>query len=210
MRIVASLALGCAASGVFLSGVACEQKPSRMDQIVASAALPPVEKPDASSIVDKALQAPIVDAAASIVARPLPKGQWGPIQMTAPEELQKQTLAYTIQMATPGPGDPVPEKEFLEQLKKKLILAVRSADKGDNAMDSVASTEGGHMIEIEMSLGCNEKTPFNIVAQRAGQSFTTLKNAGVFAISCHDAKWKCYQSTRDTTDVLCVAAPRRY
>ena len=90
------------------------------------------------------------------------------------------------------------------------ILAVRSADKGDNAMDSVASTEGGHMIEIEMDLGCNEKTPFNIVAQRAGQSLTMLKNAGIFAISCHDAKWKCYQATRDVTDVLCVAAPRRY
>jgi hypothetical protein len=179
-----------------------------MDQLVASAALPPDKPPDASSLVAKVLEATPVDASAPTIARPLPKGQWGPIQMTAPEEVQKQALAYTIQMATPQPGDPVPEKEFLDQLKKKILVAVRSADRGESALDSVATTQGGHMIEIEMDLGCNEKTPFNIVAQRAGVSIGLLRNAGVFSISCHDAKWKCFQSTRDVTDVLCVAAPR--
>jgi hypothetical protein len=207
---IATLALGCAASGVLLlTGVACDQKPSRMDQLVLSAALPPEPPADASSIVTKVLEAPVVDAAAQPIARPLPKGKWGPIQMTDPQELQEKALAYTIQMATPQPGDAVPEKEFLDQIKKKILVAVRSADKGENAFDSVAATQGGHMLEIEMGLGCNERAPFNIVAQRAGTSLGLLKDAGIFAISCHDAKWKCFQSTRDTTDVLCVAAPRR-
>jgi hypothetical protein len=207
---IASLALGCAASGALvITGVACEQKPSRMDQLVLSAALPTEPPKDASSIVATVLEAPVVDAAAQPIPRPLPKGKWGPIQMTDPQELQEKALAYTIQMATPQPGDPVPEKEFLDQLKKKILVAVRGADKGENAFTSVAATQGGHMIEIEMGLGCNERAPFNIVAQRAGTSLGLLRNAGVFAISCHDAKWKCFQSTRDTTDVLCVAAPRR-
>jgi hypothetical protein len=206
---IATLALGCAASGFFLfAGAACDYKP-RSDQLVASAAMPAETPPDASSIVAKALEAVPTDAAAPPIPRPLPKGQWGPIQMTDPQELQEKALAYTIQMATPQPGDAVPEKEFLDQLKKKILVGVRSADKGENAFDSVSATQGGHMIDIEMGLGCNERAPFNIVAQRAGTSLGLLRNAGVFAISCHDAKWKCFQSTRDTTDVLCVAAPRR-
>jgi hypothetical protein len=198
----------CAASGaVLFAGVACEHK-TRVDQLVASASLPPAEPPDASSIVTTALAAGRVDAAAPAIPRPLPKGQWGPIQMTDPVELQQKALAYTFQMGAPHPGDPVPDEAFVQQLKKKVLVAVRSADRGESAFDSVASTQGGHMLEIEMGLGCNERAPFNIVAQRAGTPLVTLRGAGIFAISCHDAKWKCFQSTRDTTDVLCVAAPR--
>jgi hypothetical protein len=209
MRIVASLTLGCAASGALVfAGVACDYKP-RSDQLVVAASLPPEKPPDASPAAARALEPAAADASVPAIPRPLPKGQWGPIQMTAPIELQQKALAYTFQMGSPHPGDPLPDKEFIEQLKKKVLVAVRTADEGDTAFDSVASTQGGHMIEIEMGMGCNERAPFNIVAQRSGTSLGILREAGVFAISCHDSKWKCFQSTRDPTDVLCVVAPRR-
>ena len=74
----------------------------------------------------------------------------------------------------------------------------------------VNATQGDRRLEAEMSTGCNERTPFNLAVQRAGVPLTTLAQAGIFVVQCHDAKFKCVQSTREPDDVICVAAPRRF
>jgi hypothetical protein len=74
---------------------------------------------------------------------------------------------------------------------------------------SVNATQGDRRIEVEMTSGCNEKTPFNLAVQRAGTPLITLAQAGIFVVQCHDSKWKCILSTREPDDIICVAAPRR-
>lgn len=141
--------------------------------------------------------------------RPLPKGEWGPIQVTAPLDVQQKALAYTYAMASPGPDDPPVDKAFSADAVKKIEIAARTADQGDKRLTRVASIQGDRKIQIELGGGCTQKTPANIVAQRAGLTLAELARAGILAIECHDAKWKCIQATRDPDDVLCVVAPRR-
>jgi hypothetical protein len=146
--------------------------------------------------------------AREIPPRPLPKGEWGPIQVTSPLEVQQKALSYSYAMATPGPDDPPVDAEFLAALIKKLEPALRSADTGSKGAESVKPVQGDRKIELEMGGGCSQKTPVNVVAQRANIPLARLAHSGILAVQCHDARWKCIQSTREPDDVLCVVAPR--
>jgi hypothetical protein len=191
------------------SVLGCEQKKTRVDELIASAQAPAEldaggrrEPPPAASIAPAPpRQRP---------PRPLPPGKWGPVQVTDPIEVQQKTLAYTYAMASPDPGDPPVDKGVLEAYRAKLEQAVRAMDPGGGERTGVNATQGDRRLEAEMSTGCNERTPFNLAAQRAGVSLTALAQAGIFVVQCHDAKFKCVQSTREPDDVICVVAPRRF
>jgi hypothetical protein len=119
-------------------------------------------------------------------------------------------IAYTLAMLTPGPGDPpTVDKTYVDDMLKRLASAVRTADKGKTPPDPVRSMNGGRKIAVEMGKGCSDRTPSNLLAQRAGSSLSAARDAGVLVVMCHDDKWECHQSTRDPKDVLCLAAPRR-
>jgi hypothetical protein len=205
-RHVSLLASGLgAAGGVF----ACEQKKTRVDEMIAKASEPTQLDAGAPAL-------PMVAASAKPSAprqrppRPLPPGKWGPVQVTDPLEVQQKTLAYTYAMASPDPGDPPVDKGVIETYRKKLEQAVRAMDPAGGDRTGVNATQGDRRLEAEMSTGCNERTPFNLAVQRAGIPLTTLAQAGIFAVQCHDARFKCIVSTREPDDVICVAAPRRF
>jgi hypothetical protein len=194
---------------ITMGALGCEQKKTKVDELIASASVPAAE-PDAA----KRERPPAEQLAVAKTAprerppRPLPAGKWGPVQMTDPLEVQQKTLAYTYAMASPDPGDPPVPKGFVEGFRKKLEVAVRGMDPEPDRV-SVTAAQGDRRIEVEMSTGCNEHTPFNLAVQRASTPLSTLAQAGVFVVQCHDAKWKCVQSTREPDDVICVVAPRR-
>jgi hypothetical protein len=94
--------------------------------------------------------------------------------------------------------------------RTKLEQAVRAMDPAGGDRTGVNATQGDRRLEAEMSTGCNERTPFNLAVQRAGIPLTTLAQAGIFVVQCHDNKFKCVLSTREPDDVICVAAPRRF
>jgi hypothetical protein len=188
---------------------ACEQKKTKVDELIAAASEAPAV--DAGKQEKAPAAGPVVNVKATPrerPPRPLARGQWGPVQMTDPLEVQQKTLAYTYAMATPDPGDPPVEKAFVEAFRKKLEQAVRAMDPEPDRV-SVISTQGDRRIDVEMSAGCTERGPFNLSVQRASTPLATLAQAGVFVVGCHDAKWKCLQSTREPDDVICVVAPRR-
>lgn len=182
---------------------------------------PPTPEPPAASAVASASPPPATPSAAPATStaaaarpkrvvppRPLPKGQWGPVQPTAPLDVQQKTLAYTYAMATPDANDPDVDKTFVEQVVKKLEVAARTLDSGDRSKERVTATQGDRKIEVELGGGCTEKAPAKLIA-KSGATREKFAEAGVFVVMCHDAKWKCFQSTREADDVLCVVAPRR-
>jgi hypothetical protein len=185
----------------------CEEKKTRVDELIARASEP--SQGDAAAPREAPMMASAKPAAPrQRPPRPLPPGKWGPVQPNDPLEIQQKTLAYTYSMATPDPGDGPVDKGFLEAFRSKLEQVVRAMDPAfDRA--SVNAAQGDRRIEVEMSSGCNEKTPFNLAVQRAGTPLTTLAQSGIFVVQCHDSKWKCVLSTREPDDVICVAAPRR-
>lgn len=141
--------------------------------------------------------------------RPVPLGSSGPIQPSAPPEQQVMAIQYTIAMVAPGPVDPLVDKAWIDGILPKLAAAARTADKGKTPANPVRAAKGNRKIEVDLGKGCNDRTPANLIAQRAGSSLKEAYEAGVLVISCHDDKWECHQSTRDPDDVLCHAAPRR-
>jgi len=147
-------------------------------------------------------------AAPQLPPRPFPIGSSGPVQPSAPPEQQMMAITYTLAMVTPRPSDPPVDKAYVDELVKKREVAVRTADKGKTPPNPVKATKGNRKIEVDMGKGCTDKVPANLIAQRAGSSLKAAYDAGVLVISCHDDKWECHQSTRDTNDVLCHAAPR--
>jgi hypothetical protein len=141
--------------------------------------------------------------------RPVPLGSSGPIQPSAPQQDQMMAITYTIAMTTPHPGDAMTvDKAYVDEISKKLEVAVRSADKGKTPPNPIVLERGNRKIRVEMGKGCTDKLPANLIAQRAGSSLKAAYDAGVLVVSCHDDKWECHQSTRDPADVLCHAAPR--
>jgi hypothetical protein len=140
--------------------------------------------------------------------RPVPIGSSGPIQPSAPPEQQVMAIQYTLAMVTPRANDPLVDKEYLDDMIKKLEVAVRTADKGKTPPNPVSAEKGNRKIKVEMGKGCTDKVPSNLVAQRAGSSLRQVFEAGILVVSCHDDRWECHQSTRDPADVLCHAAPR--
>ncbi|KYG04225.1 hypothetical protein BE21_47990 [Sorangium cellulosum] len=141
--------------------------------------------------------------------RPVPLGSSGPIQPSAPAEQQMMAIQYTLAMVSPRPTDPLVDKAYLEGILPKLAAAARTADKGKTPPSPVKATKGNRKIEVDMGKGCTERTPSNLLAQRAGSSLKAAYDAGILVVSCHDSLWECHQSTRDPDDVLCHAAPRR-
>ncbi|WP_434048219.1 MULTISPECIES: hypothetical protein [Sorangium] len=172
-----------------------------------------------SSTASAAPAAPSASAAATPTAReapkrempprPVPLGSSGPIQPSAPPEQQMMAIQYTLAMVSPQPTDPLVDKTYLDAIVPKLAVAVRTADKGKTPPNPVKATKGNRKIEVDMGKGCTERTPSNLIAQRAGSSLREAYDAGILVVSCHDDLWECHQSTRDPSDVLCHAAPRR-
>lgn len=186
----------------------CEQQKTRQDEMIAKASEP--SKEDTGAPRERPLAASATPSTPrQRPPRPLPPGKWGPVQPSDPLEIQQKTLAYTYAMATPDPGDGPVDKGFLEMFRAKLEQAVRAMDPAGGDRISVNPAQGDRRMEVEMSTGCNEKTPFNLAVQRAGTPLTTLAQAGIYVVQCHDSKWKCILSTREPDDVICVAAPRR-
>jgi len=203
-RYVGSMALALSAVASVLG---CEQKKTRVDELIATAQEAPAEAGPRRDLALAASAAP--SPPRQRPPRPLPPGKWGPVQPSAPLEIQQKTLAYTYAMATPDPGDSPVDKGFVEMVRAKLEQAVRAMDPTGGDRISVNAAQGDRRMEVEMGSGCNERTPFNLAVQRAGLPLTTLAQSGIFVIQCHDSKWKCIQATRDPDDVICVAAPRR-
>lgn len=140
--------------------------------------------------------------------RPVPLGSSGPIQPSAPADQQMMAIQYTLAMVSPQSTDPIVDKTYLEDIVKKLEVAVRTADKGKTPANPVQPAKGNRKIEVNMGKGCTERVPSNLIAQRANSSLKAAYEAGILVISCRDNKWECHQSTRDPDDVLCHAAPR--
>ncbi|WP_437738035.1 hypothetical protein [Sorangium sp. So ce1335] len=190
-----------------LAVLACDDPPAPAPG--ASTAAPPAS---ANAAPAESAAAPPATAEArkrEMPPRPVPLGSSGPIQPSAPPEQQMMAIQYTLAMVSPQPTDPLVDKAYLDAILPKLAVAVRTADKGKTPPNPVKATKGNRKIEVDMGKGCTERTPSNLLAQRAGSSLREAFDAGVLVVSCHDALWECHQSTRDPSDVLCHAAPRR-
>lgn len=181
-----------------------DKKPAAGATTAAATTPAPSAAPPAAST-----QAPVNIPPPPMPPRPVPIGSSGPIQPSAPQEQQMMAISYTLAMVTPRGADPLTvDKQYLEDITRKLEAAVRTADKGKTPPNPVKATKGNRKIEVDMGHGCTDKVPSNLIAQRAGSSLKAAYDAGVLVISCHDDKWECHQSTRDPNDVLCHAAPR--
>jgi hypothetical protein len=194
--------------GLLLAAIAlaaCDDKPAPTSAATASAA---TEGATASATAAPA-PAPTPTAAASIPMppRPVPIGSSGPIQPSAPPEVQMQAIAYTLALVTPQGMDPLTvDSGYLEDTLKKLEVAVRGVDKGTTPANPSKAAKGNRKIEVEMGHGCADYVPSQLL-KRAGTTLKAAYDAGVLVIACHDDKWECHQSTRDPKDVLCHAAP---
>ncbi|WP_437581268.1 hypothetical protein [Sorangium sp. So ce887] len=199
---VLALALGFAV-------LACDDPRAQAPGASASALTPPAAPSAAPAQSAAATPAATETAKREMPPRPVPMGSSGPIQPSAPAEQQMMAIQYTLAMVSPQPTDPLVDKAYLERILPKLATAVRTADKGKTPPSPVKPAKGNRKIEVDMGKGCTERTPSNLLAQRAGSSLQEAYDAGVLVVSCHDALWECHQSTRDPNDVLCHAAPRR-
>ncbi|AUX23066.1 hypothetical protein SOCEGT47_035840 [Sorangium cellulosum] len=190
-----------------LAVLACDDPRAQAPAAPASSAAPTPSAAPAPS----AAAPPAATGAAKrpMPPRPFPLGSSGPVQPSAPPEQQMMAIQYTLAMVSPQPTDPLVDKGYLEAILPKLAAAARTADKGKTPPDPAKPAKGNRKIEVDMGRGCTERTPANLLAQRAGSSLKEAFDAGILVISCHDDKWECHQSTRDPGDVLCHAAPRR-
>ena len=201
MRIALALALTLALTNLALVG--CDAK--KGDEKTGAAS--------ASAMVSAApTAAPTATATAAVKRqmppRPFPLGSSGPLQPSAPPEQHMMAIGYTIAMVGPEPSDALVDKAYVDEMVTKLETAARTADKGKTPANPAKALNGNRRLHVDLGKGCTERLPSNLVAQRAGSSLKAAFDAGVLVISCRDQKWECHQSTRDSTDVLCLAAPR--
>lgn len=150
---------------------------------------------------------PVSSAKKPMPPRPVPIGSSGPIQAGDPPDKQMMAISYTLAMLAPGPTDPLVDKGFIDEIVPKLATAVAAAEKGKTPKNPVAAAKGNRKLEIDMGHGCTDRTP-SFLIQRAGSSLKGAFEKGVLVISCDDDQWECHQSTRDETDVLCLASPK--
>ena len=141
--------------------------------------------------------------------RPIPKPETM-VTQTAPEEVQMKAIAYMAWMRAPQPDDANADEAYASDLVTNLKPIVLGMDKGPdkarwNRVELIAK---GRQIDMYMSDGCDPKTPFNAVVQRANVPLTTLLSHGILVLRCNDTKKQCLQSVRDQDDVLCTTAPR--
>jgi hypothetical protein len=191
-----------------LALVACDDKPAPG----AAATAAPTSAPEATASAAPSAAAPaptptMSAAAIQMPPRPVPIGSSGPIQPSAPADQQMMAIAYTLALVTPQGMDPLTvDSTFLDDMLKKLEVAVRGIDKGTTPPNPAKAAKGNRKIEVEMGHGCADYVPTQLV-KRAGTTLKAAYDAGVLVIACHDDKWECHQSTRDPKDVLCHAAP---
>lgn len=196
--------------GVLLIGLAlgaCDEA-SPAGGHAPSAAATASAAPAPSASASSSAAAPVKIPDPPMPPRPVPVGSSGPIQPSAPPEQQMMAITYTEAMVMSRGGDPLVDKDWIDEISKKLEVAVRATDKGKTPANPVKAAKGGRRLEVEMGKGCTDRTPLSLLAQRAGSSLKEAFDHGVLVITCHDDKWKCHQSTRDANDVLCHAAPR--
>ena len=194
------------ALSLFALGACDDEKPASTAPSATPAAAPtpsmeaaPAPAPASSAPkVAKGIQAP----------RPFPLGSSGPVQPSAPPEQQMMAIGYTIAMLAPQGTDPLVGQPKVEEIVNKLGGVVRGADRGKTPPNPVKATKGNRKIEIQMGKGCTDRIPSNLLVQRANIPMQTAYEAGILVVMCHDDKWECHQSTRDSDDVLCLAAPR--
>jgi hypothetical protein len=116
-------------------------------------------------------------------------------------------IAYTLALVTPRGNDALTvDSTYLDEVLKKLDVAVRGIDKGKTPPNPVHAEKGNRKIVVDMGHGCVDHVPSQLV-QRASTTLAAAHEAGVLVIACHDDRWECHQSTRDPKDVLCHAAP---
>ncbi len=127
-------------------------------------------------------------------------------------EIQMKAIGYMIAMAQPHTGDPSADATYAAQVAATLKSMAQSLDRGTAAekrrLNRVEVGGGGRKIELSLAAGCSAETPSR-AAQNAGILLSTLRSHGVLVVQCNDARVQCLQSTRDPTDILCTAAPRR-
>ena len=208
MTLVGSVERASLALALAFGSVGCDDEPTKKGGTTAIASATAAVT---STVTAAATAAPTATASAAprvMPPRPVPVGSSGPIQPSAPAEQQMMAIQYTIAMVSPQPTDALVDKGYVDEMLKKLEVAARTADKGKTPANPVKATKGNRKLEIELGKGCTDKTPANLVAQRAGSSLKAAFDAGVLVVMCHDDKWECHQSTRDPGDVLCLAAPR--
>jgi hypothetical protein len=208
MTLVSAVVRASLALGVLLGSVGCDDEPAKKGGTTATSSATAAVTA-APTAAPSATATPASTAAARVMPpRPVPLGSSGPIQPSAPAEQQMMAIQYTIAMVSPQPTDALVDKGYVEDIVKKLEVAARGADKGKTPANPVKATKGNRKLEVELGKGCTDKTPANLIAQRAGSSLKAAFEAGVLVVMCHDDKWECHQSTRDAADVLCLAAPR--
>lgn len=179
----------------------CEEKPSaKVDETADPAA----------SAVASAKPKPAWDAA-SMPQRPVPKGT-ATVSYTMPQDVQMLANGYMNAMATPHPDDALIDAPFVAQLQVQLKAAAEALDKGSKAERSklavlVQTTGAGRRIDVLMVAGCDADMPKRL-ALKAGYTLETLLIHGVLVVRCNDRSAQCFQSTRDSDDVLCTTAPR--
>ena len=185
----------------------CDNRPPLEDRVPGAKVASAAPSATASVAVPPPATATASAAKRPMPPRPFPLGSSGPVQPSSPPEQQTMAIAYTIAMISPQPTDPLVDKPWVEDMVKKLDVAVRGADKGKTPANPVRADNGNRKLRVEMGKGCTDKTPA-ILLSRAGSSVKAAYLSGALVVMCHDDKWECHQSTRASDDVLCVAAPR--
>jgi hypothetical protein len=188
------------------------RKKELVDSVVGDAATPVTGATGATGATSGSTATREAGAPAASVKtpeRPIPKPETM-VTQNMPEEVQMKAIGYMAWMRAPQTDDANADEAYATDLVKKLGPIVMGMDKGPdkprwNHVDMVAK---GRQIDMFMSEGCDPKTPYNAVAQRANVPLTTLLSHGILVLRCNDTKRQCLQNVRDQDDVLCTTAPR--
>jgi hypothetical protein len=185
---------------------ACEDKRKELLEKTGGDAASPFG--DAASIAPRDA-APAAPASYAMPERPVPKPETM-VSQSAPEETQMKAMTYMVAMRAPHPDDPNADEAYATEVMNKLKPISMAIDTGPdksrwNRTEVIA---GGRQVDMYMSLGCEPKTPFNAVVQRANIPLAVLRSRGILVVRCYDTKKQCLQSTRDPDDVLCTTVIR--
>jgi hypothetical protein len=209
---VALLALALASVAL----VACEDKPSKMDQLLEASthAEPPEAEPPREAAPPPAASAAPTDAGptwdGAMPPRPIAKPAMT-VGSGMPAETQMKAIAYMAAMGQPAPGDANADPDYAASLAAQLKPIAMSMDHGPAEekmrLDRVEVVASGRRIDLLMADGCDARTPQQAAA-RVGATMVALQAHGVLVLRCNDSHTQCLQSTRDPSDVLCTTAPR--
>jgi hypothetical protein len=127
-----------------------------------------------------------------------------------PAEVQMRAITYMAAMRAPHPEDPWPDQDWIKTFAERLGTISRGMDHGPDkgTMNRIEIVGGGRQLDMLMSSGCDDKTPYRAAVGQSGTPLSTLYAHGILVVRCNDSHAQCLQSTRDATDVLCTTAPR--